>query len=294
VLGILRADLGVYGAGLPYVLFWIVRHAADVAVLGLGGLALVVVTAYVYRVERAEPETIRRGGVRLAAAGLVIMALGYAIFVVPTALSFSSASLGNRIRIAAALGTAPLLVGLIAVLASLVRRTAAARGTYAIGVGLVCAIGFVATNTLARFWVSAYREQQRIVANVNADLSRISPGSTVLLDGVCFERGGAYVFTGHRDVTGALSISYGGQSLTGSAITNPVKITKSGLTLRTVGAPIFVPYRKDLIVYDVPRRRARRLLDQQGAEQYFERSGFDPGEDCLPGFSWRGPSPPTD
>jgi hypothetical protein len=294
VSGTLRVDLGVYGLGLPYVLFWIVRHAADAAVLGLGACVVGAVTAYLVRVQRSEPEEARVLGLRYVGAGLATMAVGYAIFVVPTVVSFSSASLGNRIRIAAALGTAALLVGVIALLTSLIRRPAASRSVLAVGVGLLCGAGFVVTNTLARFWVSAYNEQREIVRHLGADVPRLSPGSAVIIDGACFERGGAYVFTGHRDVRGVLTIRYGQSDVDGSAITKPPKIMSGGLSVHTFGESDFFPYGETLIIYNVAERRAYRLVDRERARRYFDESGFRPQQDCLSGFAWRGEAPPSD
>jgi hypothetical protein len=291
VLGTARVDLGVYGVGLPYVLAWIVRHAPDAAVLLLGALVASGVATYLVRVHGSELSNARLPATRYIAGGLVAMSLGYAVFVVPTELSFSSASLGNRIRIAASLGTAALLVGVMLLVASFARsarmRTAVAAGS----VGVVCGAGFIITNTLARYWLSAWEEQREIVGHLQEDLPRLAHGSVVILDGVCLERGGAYIFTGHRDVSGVLTTRYG-ESLRGSAITKPPTITERGLSVHTFGAPEFFPYGKRLIVYDATARRSFRLVDRKQAERYFTRSEFRPEDDCLPGFGWRGEAPP--
>lgn len=294
VTGTLRVDLGVYGLGLPYVLYWITRQAADAAVLGLGTLIVAAVAPYLYRVQRSERLATRVLGLRYVGAGLATMALGYAIFIVPTVVSFSSASLGNRIRIGAALGTAALLVGTVALLGSLLRRPSASRGIFAIGVGLLCGAGFIVTNTLARFWVSAYGEQREIVGRLLADVPRLAPGAALIVDGACLERGGAYIFTGHRDVTGILAIRYGETGLRGSAITKAPEITKRGLSVHTFGTPDFFHYGETLLVYNVAQRRVHRVVDRQSARRYFEGAGFRPEEDCLRGFSWRGKAPRSD
>ena len=291
--GTLRVDLGVYGLGLPYVLSWIVSHAADAAVLTLGTLVAVVVAAYLYRGDFSELENARTLGVRYVGAGLVAMALGYAIFVVPTAVSFSSASLGNRIRIAAALGVAALLVGALVLAISLLESALHRRAVFAAGVGLLCGAFFIVTNTLARFWVSAYQEQGQIVADIQESLPRLSPGSAVIVDGVCLERGGAYVFTGHRDVRGVLTIRYGQESLRASAITKRPSLLAHGLSIHTFGRPDFFRYGEQLIIYNVARHRAYRLVSRESAERYFRFSQFQPERDCPPGFAWRGKGPPS-
>ena len=290
VSGTLRVDLGVYGLALPYVLFWIVRHAADAAVLGLGACAAGAVTAYLFKLHRSGLDDPRLG-VRFVVGGLATMVFGYAIFLVPTVVSFSSASLGNRIRIGAALGTAAVLVGAVVLIASLARKAALRHAVFAAGVGALCGTGFIVTNTLARFWVSAYAEQREIVSHLQADVPALTPGSTLIIDGVCLERGGAFIFTGHRDVTGVLTIRYGQLRLTGSAITNPPTLTDRGLFVYTFGAPDFFAYGRKLVIYDAAGRRAHRLVDRKSAEDYFEGSDFRPDTDCPPGFSWRGELP---
>jgi hypothetical protein len=296
--GTLRVDLGVYGIGFPYVLSWIFRHALDGPVLALGAVAGVATGAYVYRSHgddpEREPEPSRRRSVRRVLAGLTAMALGYALFVVPTVLSFSSASLGNRIRIAASLGTAAVLVGTVAALASLVRHPRLSRLLYATAVAVLCASGFVVTNTLARFWSSAYEAQRGIVVDLRTEVPELAPGSALILDGVCLERGGAYVFTGHRDVRGVLTVRYGQPDIRGSAITKTPVLQARGISVQTVGEPDFFPYGRSLLVYNAAQRRAHRLRDRPSAERYFRRAQFDPLRDCLPGFSWRGPAPPID
>jgi hypothetical protein len=291
VVGILRVDLGVYGIGLPYVISWIVRHVPEPDVLALGIVVAAAVAAYLYREHLDERFEMRTSGVRYLAAGFIAMVLGYSIFLVPTVVSLSSASLGNRIRIAAALGTAAVLIGSVTLITSFVRDEKRRRTVFASGVGLLCGAFFVITNTLAGFWVSAYDAQRQIVARLQMDLPELAPGSVIIIDGVCLERGGAYVFTGRRDVAGVLAIRYRQPMLKASAITTPPQILDTGISVRNFGAPIFFPYGETLILYNPARRRVVRLVDREHAERYFERSGFRP-EDCPPGFAWRGEPPP--
>ena len=282
--GAARVNLGAYGIGLPYVLWWIARHALDPAALAAGAGVGALAGASVWRAWSSEA---RSRAPRLLAAGALVFVLGYAVFVVPTAgISFSSASLANRLAIAAALGVAAAVAGLLA--------WALPRRAFAVAVGAFCGAACIVTNTLARFWESAYREQQRIVAGMTSALPDLPAGATVVIDGVCLERGGAYVFTGKRDVTGVLQVRYTAPGVRGSAITNPPRIGEQGIMVFTLREPDLLRYRPALIVYDASRRRAYRLRSRRQALAYFRGSNFSPRRDCLPGFAWRGPAPRTD
>jgi hypothetical protein len=276
--GAARVNLGVYGVGLPYVLWWIVRHALDPAALAIAVGAGALVTATVWRTYTPD---VRPLGSRYVAAGASAFILGYAVFVVPTEVSFSSASLANRIGIAAALGVA---AGFVGVLAWLLPRRA-----FAVALGVLCSAGCLVTNTLAGFWKGAYREQQRIVAGMTATLPHLRRGSAVIVDGVCLERGGAYVFTGKRDVTGVLRVRYDAPMLRGGALGDRPDLQREALELPTRKAALRFPYGADLIVYNAARRRAHRLPSRRAAVAYFESSGFSPRDDCPAGFAWRGP-----
>jgi len=161
-------------------------------------------------------------------------------------------------------------------------------------VGLLCGAMMLVTNTLARFWESAADEQERIIAAMTAAIPDLRPDSTVVIDGVCLERGGAYIFTGKRDVTGVLQVHYRASGLRGSAITNRPRAEPRGLRLFTFREPDIFPYGPNLIVFDARRGESHRLVDRARALRYFSASGFSPGEDCPAGFAWRGASPPID
>jgi hypothetical protein len=283
VTGATRVNVGVYGVGLPYVLWWIFRHALDVGhlvVAAVFGASIATLTWWTSPAD-ATPTEMRRGARWLLSVGVLALVLGYAVFVVPTeGLAFSSASLDNRIGIAAGLGVAAAFVGLLA--------TVLPSKAFPVAIGVLGGVMLLITTTLGGFWGDAYKSQQRLVAEMTAGLPALPRASTVVVDGACLERGGAYVLTGKRDVTGILTVRYPGSALRGSAITNEPDIRSDGLLVRTYGQPDLLKYGPTLLMFDVRSRRVVALTDESAALAYFRASAFSPRRDCPPGFAWRG------
>jgi hypothetical protein len=114
----------------------------------------------------------------------------------------------------------------------------------------------------------------------------LTPSSTLILDGVCLEYGGAYAFTGKRDLAAVLRLAYRDTSLDAAAITNRPRIEAEGLSLLTYRSWDSFAYGDDLLVYDYSRKTIRPLPDVDSAQDYFEHNGFAPERDCPPGFAW--------
>jgi len=76
-VGAPRINLGVYGVGLPYVLWWIASHALDVAVLAVAAVASVLVARAVGHAYTAD---VRATAPRHGVVGAATFVLGYAIF----------------------------------------------------------------------------------------------------------------------------------------------------------------------------------------------------------------------
>jgi hypothetical protein len=159
---------------------------------------------------------------------------------------------------------------------------------YATLIGLLCGAFVVVTNTLAGFWETTYREQQRIGAEIRAQLPDLPAGSAVIVDGVCLERGGAYVFTGARDVRGLLWSLYGRRDLDGTAISQRPVLTATGIEVPTYSRTVVLPYGERLIVYNGATGAITRLPDERAALRYVARPQSGANLRCPPGFAWRG------
>lgn len=102
------------GIAYPRVVFKVVRYHSDVAALAAaGGVALLVF--FYLRWNLRQPERLRQiAWNKVFAAGTVIFALGYAIFLTTDQVGFHKTGVNNRTSIAAALGVALCFLAAVA------------------------------------------------------------------------------------------------------------------------------------------------------------------------------------
>jgi hypothetical protein len=121
---------------------------------------------------------------------------------------------------------------------------------------------------------------------MQANVSVLPSGSTLILDGVCLERGGAYLFTGKRDLASALWMAYRDQSLNATILASSPQIGEHGLSILTYKSNDFYRYGEDLLIYNFSEKQLYALTNATIARQYFEHTGFVPEQQCPPGFAW--------
>jgi hypothetical protein len=290
VTGALRVNYGVYGVGLPYVMGWILLNRAEVLVLSIGAVTGTAVAAYIFCATRhSSDRASQRYWLVLSVGGLAVFALGYAIFLGQRSggsLWFTSTSIGNRINMAAAVGVALTFVALVGWVASFPRSQSLRTGTFSVGIGTVCACGVIVVNTLASFWAEAHTRQEEILADIRMQLPDLDSGSAVLLNGVCFERGGAHIFGGDLDFQAALRILYSDGTLSAATIMQTPRAEERTLVVGQSGKSRSFRYGSKLLLYDGVERAVVPLVDASVARQYFRRSGFSPEHDCEQGFAW--------
>ena len=286
--GALRVNYGTYGLGLPLVLAWIFREVALWPNLVVSGAIGLIIWAYLaWTAQRSTTEWPRPAAwLALAGVGGLVFGLGYAIFLVNRDVWFTSASVGNRIAIAAALGVALTFVGGLGLIGQALPSGWLRWQFWCGSVALLAASGALIINTLAGYWVAAYAREVSLLSELRTRLPDLPHGSTVILDGVCLEQGGAYVFTGHRDIGPALQSLYDDDTLWAAAITHSPKMTAVGLTLLTHTDYNTYPYGASLIVYQASQQHLYVLTDQAAAEAWQAASNFAPEVDCPPGFAW--------
>jgi hypothetical protein len=285
VTGALRVNFVTYGLGLPYIVSWILFHRPNWLMVTAGCLLGLFTFKYLYSLTRENAFPEKKKWLAFIFLGVVVFGAGYAIFVFNADVWFTSASLGNRVAIAAAMGVAILIIGMAGWLSSLIPPEWA-RAVFCLFPSLLVTSGFLIINTLASFWITAYQGQQQILGKMLEDLPTLPSGSTLILDDVCLERGGAYLFTGTRDLASALWLAYGDKSLNATVLSNSPQIEEQGLFIQTYNHNDFYPYGKDLLVYDFSGEKVYPLRNVKMARQYFEQTGFIPEEDCPPGFAW--------
>ena len=135
VSGAMKVNFVTYGLGLPYVLAWIVDHRFSWGVLRASALVALLTFFYLNRGGRQLDLAPFRVGLRwsawleLVVAGLLLIVLGYAQFVVTGEIYFTSVGIDNRVNIVAALGVAVLVIGLLLRATGLARPSDVARSS---------------------------------------------------------------------------------------------------------------------------------------------------------------------
>ena len=287
ISGAARVNFVTYGIGLPYIVGWILFHQPDWTLVGVGGILGLFIFRYLYRMsgQLGNEFSEKKKWWILSLFGLGVFGSGYAIFAFNADLWFTSTSLGNRIAIAAAIGVAIVFIGFTGWLSSFSPRRWA-RGVLCLFVSLLASSGFLIINTLAAFWITAYQGQQRILNEMQENIAVLPSESTLILDGVCLEHGGAYLFTGKRDLASSLWMAYGDKSVNATILSSSPQVGEEGLSILTYKSEDFYPYAEDLLIYNVSEKKLYSLSNVDMAMQYFEQSGFVPEQQCPPGFAW--------
>lgn len=287
ITGAARVNFVTYGLGLPYLLAWIASHQPNWMLIAVTAVIWLFVFRYLYSLApQADSDFSETKKWRaFILLGLIVFALGYSIFVLNADLWFTSTSLGNRIAIAGAIGVALVFVGAAGWVTNLLPKRWT-RAAFCFLISMLVSSGFLIINTLASFWISAYHSQQEIVKDIQKNVPGLSSGSTLILDGVCLERGGAYLFTGKRDLTSALWIAYRDPGLNATVLSSSPQIADDGLSVLTYKRSDFYPYAGNLFIYNAAQKELHSLSDANAAREYFERTDFVPERDCPPGFAW--------
>jgi hypothetical protein len=294
VSGAMKVNFGTYGIGLPYVLWWIVDHRFSWGVLGASALVAILTFLYLTRGTRNLELAPLRAGLRwpvwleLAAAGVLLIGLGYAQFVVTGEIYFTSVGIDNRVNVVAALGVAVLAIGLL-LRATAFARPERRRAVFSVVVAALAGAGVFVTNTIAGYWGSAYSRQKDVMERLQVALPRDPANTTVLLDRLCPEIGPGIIFLGHYDLAGALSTAYRNTTISADVMTQDIEAAPSALVIRTTWLGVTdtrsYPYRERLVVYDWRRASVTRLPDVGAARAYLAER---PRIMCPPrrGFAW--------
>jgi hypothetical protein len=281
MVGALATNLGTYGVALPHTVVWSAPHAgvAGVAIASVIGAAVYL---YLARLDgRAEPWSQQRVWWRLGGCGLIVLALGYAIFLTTDRIGFSSTGMSNRTAAAGTLGAAMVLVAGAGWLGSRLPVFAAKGRGFRAGMAAVCAAGVVITNGLAGFWVESRHAQQAVLADLHQALPVLPPGSIVLLHGVCPYIGPAVIFESRWDFAGALQVHHHDRSLRGDVTSADIAVEPQGIRTRIYGTEVSYRYGNALLLYDRHAKAVATLSDQATARRRLASS--KEGDECPAG-----------
>lgn len=286
-----EVSYGDYLFSLPQVMKKILVEYPDTVIFVFAGMLGVMIFSYLYYV--AQKSTVplfteQLEMLNLIAWGFVVFILGYSIFLTNSQLLLTPTGIGNRVAIAAAVGVAMSTVGLLGWMNTTIVANPLRLEIFCGLISLLCVSGFLINNTLATFWVKAYQQEQEILSDIQQQFPTLSPGSTLILDGVCQYEGPAIVFESNWDLAGALKMDYKDDSLRADVVSPNLKVKEDGLYTTLYGAETHYSYESKLFVYHFGRKLTYRLDDNETTENYFET--YNPSYDngCPKGSEGHG------
>jgi hypothetical protein len=227
-----------------------------------GAIIFLGTVRFGWRLERAS-------ALKAVAAGVLVSALGYGIFVLNASTSFTPAGIGNRTAVASAMGIAIVIAASVLALAAkaLPRANRAAGGVALALLGLLLTL---ASARISEHWARAYETQQAVLAHVEQDLGWLKPASIVLLDGVCPYDGPGIVFETDWDVAGAMSLVLK-RPVAGNLIGRGMRFGRRGAVATIYSNSYSYPYGLNTYAYDVRTRTTTRLADWEAARRYLRQ-----------------------
>ena len=271
VVNAARVHVRDYGVLLPVTALRAASTApGSVLVLTLlAGVGTFLYLALTVDAERF-PTPAAWGGVLFS--GLVVFALGYAIFLTNYNVQFTTTGIANRTAIVAALGAAMCMSGGLGLLAALLRTPRARTMAFAGLLSVYTASGFMIVNVIAAYWIDAYAAEQETLGRIRERLPTIPSHSTLILDGVCPYLGPAIVFEADWDLAGALQVMYGDLTLAANVVSPRLRIDESGLSFTLYNQPTRYPYSSRLFVYDARTGEMQGIPNRETADAYFAKS----------------------
>lgn len=281
---VLTTVAGDFGLRLPFTLADIFRNYPDAIATALALSCGVIAFAGLVRADGRSGGAGLRPGPMLALAGVGVLVFfaGYGIFFASFNAAVSSTGANNRTAIASTAGLAMIAVGLAGWLGSWWRPGRGRVLVFAGVLAVTCATGLLIINTVATFWIAAAGRQQQVLAALREQVPRLPAGANLLLDGVCPYVGPAPVFETWWDLSGALQIVYGDQSLVGDVVTPKVSLRPDGVYTRMYG-DLRGPYPYDrLLVFNVGRESLEPLPGPFVAQRYFQATNPTGANGCRP------------
>lgn len=283
----LRVHFGTYGVLLPLTFR---RIAAHVGALGAAASLMMAMGTYAYlsRVRLVEPEWPRTAWVRTIAAGCVVFAAGYAIFLTNYNVKFTPAGIGNRAAIAASAGAALVIAGWVGLLATLFPRRAR-RAFVATALGALAGVYTAIDYGVASFWIDAYAQERSILHVIQARVPTLPSDATVLLGGTCPYVGPAIVFESDWDLEGALRILYRDPTLRADVVTDRLRVEGDGITSRIYGSlRRRYGYGPRLLLFEYPGGRVVPIESEAAARSVLDADRTPALPRCPQGYEGAG------
>ena len=270
-----RVDSGLNILATPRTHFWAPLEGwwtGAGALLGgaisfeVAAIAILIAAVAAWRLRATEAERPSHPR-RLLLPGIAAFLLGNATFLIVPSVVFTPTGMDNRVHVAAAIGVAMILAGLIFLGTNALPPRH--RGiTFCAVIAVISASAFARMSTIERYWADAPALQRKVLTAARADLQRLPPNSTVILDGVCPYFGPAVVFETSWDVGGALTLALA-RPIAGDAVSSRMSLTAKGLQTSMYKERSFYSYGPELYVYNPSRHLVLQLNDAETAVRYF-------------------------
>jgi hypothetical protein len=226
----------------------------------------------------------------LFAAGFVVFALDYLPLtaLVGDELAFTVDGTANRVLIAAATGTACVLVGGIMLLIRAIMPVKLQSLSFCGAIAALCMLNLVCVASFAECWAKAYIQQREIVLEVRKNVD-LAPGSTLIIDGFCRYVGPAPVIEGFWDAAGTLQIAYADETLRGDVVSPTLEIGDDGIKTTVFGNQVSrYAYGDRLWLHNVRRKITFQLTNSLVARNYFQAINPDENSGCPVGIAQLG------
>lgn len=258
---------------------WALRHRVPGPALPVAVLVLALAAAgYLRSVARREAWAAGPWAV-LAAAGVVVFGLGYAIFLTNSAIQITPTGVGNRTAVAAGLGAAMVVAGGLGWLVSVLPLGGWRAGVFSAVLAGHLACAAFTTVALGSYWGEAYPREQAVVADIQAHLPTPAPGTTIFLGGVCPYVGPAVVFESSWDLAFALRIAYRDRTVSADVVSPSFTPTATHIVTSLYGEDYDWPYGPTTLLYDFRSKRSFPLLDHATTIEALRATRL-PSRDC--------------
>ncbi|QHT70112.1 hypothetical protein GXP67_27430 [Rhodocytophaga rosea] len=283
---------GEYGIALPRVVATSVSKYPSTPILLMSMVVGLLIFGYIYqairKIEKYKESTLPF--LIVLCAGFLVFGAGYGIFLSNQNASITPTGIGNRIVLAASVGVAISFVGMIGWLSTFLSSAKLFRIVYSMLIALLGTGSFIASNTIASFWVDSTRKQEQIIADISKQFPTLPDGSTLILDGICPYSGPAVVYESSWDLCGSLMILYNKFDLNANIVTPNLKVRKDGLNAYLYAGANFThhPYNDKMFIYHIGRKSIHYIPDSLAAQKYFQEFNPTFNNDCPTGAEGMG------
>lgn len=274
-------NYGTWVMRLPQIWSQIILQYSDTTTIVYGFGIYLVIFLYLHHVITRSSSFYPSSSLlrNLTLAGFAIFTLAYMIFFTNKQVGFSPVGLENRVAIAASIGVAFTLVGMLGWFSKVLFPEKISKFFYCVCIAILCTGSILTINSIANFWEKAHEKGQLVLRDIQGNIPLMPKDSTLLLDGVCPYVGPAPVFEADWDLKGALQTYYLDPSLKADIVTPRMKVKDNGITTTIYTFTTKYPYR-NLYIYNYNQKRVHSIENMEEARSYFAEYNSDFDSDC--------------